>query len=178
MARARIDAFHVETDAGIAGMNGPGADSDIKMVHESGDTPFAEIGHHDTGVVRRMRERSGARGSGLGIDEVALGRRVSTSERREILSEIVRIAKQNEIPLVLIHPSYKRTEPHDCLLTRFAQDTRLEIFDAHESLHPADLPMGTLFRDQWHPGVDGHARLAKALSIHLWNRMDQCRMAW
>lgn len=95
-----------------------------------------------------------------------LGRRVSEKERRENLESLAEICRRLGIPLVLIHPSYRLSAPHECLLTRFCRERGVPLFDAHPFLHPADRPMG-FYLDGMHPSAEGHEHLAAGLAPFL-----------
>ncbi len=95
-----------------------------------------------------------------------LGRRVSEKERWENLESLVEICRRRGIELVLIHPSYRASTPHECLLTRFCRQRGVTFFEAHGILHPVDRPTG-LYLDDMHPSREGHERLAARLALFL-----------
>ena len=101
------------------------------------------------------------------LDESTLGQRVSEEERVEILHHFKRICEENNITLVVIHPSYQHSSPHECVLTAFCKNNNVPMFEAYSSLHPPELPPGSLFLDVWHPGVEGHRRLGRDLAHFL-----------
>ena len=70
----------------------------------------------------------------------------------------------------MIHPSYRDSGRHECLLTSFVARTGVASLDAYPLLHPQDRPRGALYRDAWHPNAEGHARLAEALAAEIRRR--------
>jgi lysophospholipase L1-like esterase len=89
--------------------------------------------------------------------------RVTSAEKRQILEELVATCERNRVRLVVMHPSYRDSERHECDLTQFCQSREVPLFEAHDSLHPADRKGRTLFLDSIHPNVHGHDRLARDL---------------
>lgn len=126
--------------------------------------PMLEIGMTETPVNGRLFLNAPDGEAQPGFNEPALGRRVSEQERWGILAELADLAAREAIALVLIHPSYLATQPHECLLVRFARERGVALFDAHPSLHPPGLPAEQTFLDTMHPNADGHARLARDLA--------------
>lgn len=115
----------------------------------------------DIGIPTRLVESED--GSMANLDESQLPRRVSSAERLQNLTELAEYCKQRGIELVIIHPSYRFTEPHDCLLTKFCRDHDVTLFDAHQSLHKVELPLDQQFLDNLHPTPRSHAQLAQDL---------------
>jgi len=99
--------------------------------------------------------------------ENALGRRVTEDERQANLERLTELCRARGIKLVLLHPSYRDSTRHECLLTRFAAQHQVPILDAFDSLHPEGIPRRAVFTDAWHPGPDGHAWLARDLEKFL-----------
>lgn len=97
------------------------------------------------------------------VDERQLPRRVSSSERRQNLAELLNFCNANKIKLVVIHPSYRFTKPHECLLTEFCLENDVPMFDAHPSLHRDGSPAEAQFLDHVHPSPQSHAQLASDL---------------
>jgi len=126
------------------------------------DNPLLEIGLPDIGISPRLAR--GQDGEPSVKNEAALGRRVSDEERYLILQRFAQLADERGIELLLIHPAYQASNPHPCVLTRFARDAGVMMSKAGVALHPPELPRGSLFRDPWHPNAEGHARLAKRLA--------------
>jgi hypothetical protein len=95
------------------------------------------------------------------LDERGLPTRVLPEERRENLAELAAIARDNDIRLVIIHPAYRDSVRHECLLTEFCSENQVTIFEAYDVLHAG--PRG-MYIDTWHPSPAGHERLPRALS--------------
>ncbi len=102
------------------------------------------------------------------IDESQLPRRVSSAERRQILHEMADFCEEHGIQLVIIHPSYRFTQPHKCLLTEFCESRGIPLFDAHPSLHQPSLSLEEQFMDTMHPTAMAHAKIASDLYAFLW----------
>ncbi len=105
-----------------------------------------------------------------GLHEPSLGQRVSEPERRRILERLVELTSQHDVDLLLIHPAYQASRPHECVLTRFARETAAPLVEARPALHPRGVAAGSLFRDSWHPRSVGHARLARMLAAEVGGR--------
>ena len=104
----------------------------------------------------------------IGDDNVALRFpvRVPAREREALLAELLELAREHRVELLLFHPSYRDTEPHDCALTRFADERGVRVLDVHPLLHapPATGEAAeSLFLDSMHPNAVGHARIARAV---------------
>lgn len=99
--------------------------------------------------------------------EEALGRRVSEDERWKNLVRLAELCRARGVELVIIHPSYRDSSRHECLLTRFAAEQRAAMFDAFDSLHPPGIDPREVFVDAWHPGGEGHEWLARDLAAFL-----------
>jgi hypothetical protein len=56
-------------------------------------------------------------------NEKALGRRVTEEERQANLERLVALTNEHGMKLVLLHPSYRDSTPHECLLTRLPLNT-------------------------------------------------------
>jgi len=98
------------------------------------------------------------------LNVLALGRRVSDGERLENLTELASICHENRIELIVIHPSYRHSKPHECLLTRFCREHGVRMFEAYPILHPEGIRRKEMFLDWWHPSAYGHRRLAEGLA--------------
>jgi len=130
------------------------------------ENPIGEIGLPPQLQVGGFLDTAGdeAGESDAGLNAMALGRRVSDSERLENLRELAAICREKGIELIVIHPSYAYSRPHDCLLTRFCRDEGVRMFEAYPSLHPEGLRRDSMYLDFWHPNADGHQLLAKGLA--------------
>jgi len=100
-------------------------------------------------------------------NEKALGRRVTDEERRANLERLISLCQRHGVPLVILHPSYRDSSRHTCVLTQVVAGSGVPLFDAFDSLHPAGVPPRVVFTDAWHPGPDGHAWLARDLAAFL-----------
>jgi lysophospholipase L1-like esterase len=129
--------------------------------------PMLEIGLAETPVNRRLFLNAAAGEPQLELNEGSLGRRVSEEERWQILEDLAELADREGIALVVIHPSYLATRRHQCLLTRFAAERGVAMFDAHDSLHAPIEPRDRFFLDTMHPTAEGHESLARDLSRFL-----------
>lgn len=115
----------------------------------------------DIGIPPRLLDaQEGQKGT---LDERELPRRVSSAERKQNLTELAEFCKANAITLVIIHPSYRFTKPHTCLLTEFCEENDVLLFDAHASLHQQELLPEDQFLDHVHPTPRAHAKLASDL---------------
>lgn len=105
--------------------------------------------------------------SPLPQNEKAMGRRVTDEERRANLERLVSLCKQHGVPVVILHPAYRDSSRHTCVLTQFCAASGVPLFDAFDSLHPPNVSPRAVFTDAWHPGSDGHALLARDLAEFL-----------
>jgi len=94
---------------------------------------------------------------------IAFPTRVSPQERAENLAQLLQICREHEIQLVIIHPSYRDSVSHTCILTRFCQQHDIPMLEAHDVLHPPGSSPRRYFWDGMHPTADGHQQLAKHL---------------
>lgn len=143
----------------------------LQELEESGPSvsPY-DIGLPEIGVVPRLRKVGKGRFGLADLAEDRLPTRVLPEERRGILEELLALCQREAVQLVLIHPTYFKSQPHACGLTRFAAERDVPLFEAYEVLHPAGpIPEGS-FRDHGHPSVKGHAQLAAALASFLEER--------
>ncbi|MDJ0867404.1 MAG: GDSL-type esterase/lipase family protein [Myxococcota bacterium] len=126
-----------------------------------------DIGLPQIGVSARLRREGDEAADASPLPERNLPTRVLPEERAGIVAEVAALARAAGVQLVVIHPSYFRSRPHECELTRFCVESGVPMFEAHEVLHPAGrLGRGT-FRDEGHPSERGHQRLAVALADFL-----------
>ena len=87
-----------------------------------------------------------------------------------MLEEMRVLCRSRGIALVVIHPSYRASEPHTCVLTEFCQATGVHMLDAQPVLHPQGVPLDAMFLDKMHPTARGHAALAEELRGFLLSR--------
>lgn len=126
--------------------------------------PLVTIGLPDIGIPGRLGQLQGETWRGTSLNEKSLGRRVSEDERRENLYALTDLCRSNQLALIVIHPAYRDSKRHACLLTRFCGYNDVPMFEAYNALHPPDTLKGAMFRDSWHPNVEGHRRLAEGLA--------------
>jgi len=100
-------------------------------------------------------------------NEKAMGRRVTDEERRANLERLVSLCKQHGVALVILHPSYRDSSRHTCVLTQFSAANGVPLFETFDSLHPPDVSPRVVFTDAWHPGPEAHATLARDLAMFL-----------
>ena len=96
--------------------------------------------------------------------------RVPTDERIEIFNQFHAICQEHNIALVVIHPAYIWTTPHECVLTDFCSSNRVPMFDALSVLQTEGMDPMQLFADRVHPNREGHQRLAQGLATFLVER--------
>jgi lysophospholipase L1-like esterase len=129
-----------------------------------------EIGVPEIDVTPRLR-RSGPGRFGLSdVPEDRLPTRVLPEERRPIFEELLAQVRGHGASLVLIHPTYQTSERHECLLTRFAAERELPLFEAWDAVHGSGAPRAETFLDFGHPSARGHELLAEGLARFLVER--------
>lgn len=102
-----------------------------------------------------------------GVNEKALPTRVLPEERRAILGEILAECRARGATLVVMHPSYRRTTAHRCVLTTFCEAEGVPMFETQAVLHPDGVPVEEMFLDHMHPTTRGHDALARGLAAFL-----------
>ncbi|MGA1871513.1 MAG: SGNH/GDSL hydrolase family protein [bacterium] len=136
-----------------------------KLNRNDFENPIVDIGLPDLRVNVCFHEIAAKKdGSSPKLDPFLLGRRVSDEERLEILTRLTSICRDNNIRLIIIHPSYRYSRPHECVLTHFCKENNVLMFEAYHSLHPQKVKLDTMFIDLWHPTAYGHTCLAYDLS--------------
>jgi lysophospholipase L1-like esterase len=130
--------------------------------------PLLLIGLPDIGIDPRM---IGSAGKSPALNEASLGRRVSDAERLANLQHLQAFCREHGIPLVVIHPAYRDTTAHECLLTQFCKEHGAVMFDAFPSLHPRNASADSLFLDLWHPTPGGHRLLARDLAAFIFEQV-------
>ncbi len=92
--------------------------------------PVTESGLPDISIPPRLADNEPRAPLASALHEGALGRRVSDEEREQILLRLKEIGGERGIALIVIHPAYRQTEPHVCLLTRVCEAAGISVFDA------------------------------------------------
>ncbi len=131
------------------------------------DNPLVSIGLPDIGLPPLALPQKEKDSRYAGLNEKSLGRRVSEAERVENLKRLQAFCRLRGISLIVIHPAYRLSAPHECLLTRFCRDNQALLFEAFPSLHSPGTPMERLYLDSWHPTAAGHALLARDLAAFI-----------
>lgn len=126
--------------------------------------PVADIGLPRIGIPPRLVRVDGEKPRRAGIDEKGLVPRVAPAERRRIFERFAALTRERGVGLLVVHPSYRDSIAHECLLTGLLRERGIDWVDAHLALHPEGVERGGLFRDSWHPVARGHARLARTLA--------------
>ena len=138
-----------------------------KFDRPDADNPILRIGLPGYALPSRLVPAAGPGAGTAAHNDKALGRRVSDEERQANLERLTALCRQHGVQLVLLHPSYRDSSKHECLLTRFATKRGVLMFDVFDSLHPPGVSAQSIFRDAWHPGPEGHAWLARDLATFL-----------
>ncbi len=101
------------------------------------------------------------------VNEAALPTRVPPPERRRMFEEMLALCRSRGIALVALHPSYRATVPHACVLTEFCQERSVPMLEVQPLLHPEGVPVEEMYLDKMHPTARGHQALAEALARFL-----------
>ena len=128
--------------------------------------PLNGIGLNDS-IPNRVAVRNDGQPISAGLREMNLGRRVNSEERENNLKALKSICDENDIELIVIHPSYRNSKEHECLLTETCNAEGITVFEAFSSLHSKEIAPDAMFLDSWHPSSLGHSRLARDLSIFI-----------
>jgi lysophospholipase L1-like esterase len=112
-------------------------------------------------VVRAQDERRAR------VNEAALPTRVPPAERRRMFEEMLALCRARGVALVMLHPSYRGTTPHTCVLTEFCRERQVPMLETQPVLHPAGVPPEAMYLDKMHPTARGHEALAEALARFL-----------
>lgn len=131
------------------------------------NSPLPEIGLPATyNLVAGVFQRADGGGQKLvdAIHPATVGRRVTSEERLDNLRRLAALCREKGLALVIMHPSYRQSSRHECLLTRFCADNGIPLFETHDVLHPGGSPPEAMFRDSMHPNASGHAALAEGLA--------------
>lgn len=96
--------------------------------------------------------------------------RLPDNLRENSLRTLINLTRKNGIKLVLIHPAYPVSKPHNCILTRIAKDENIPIIDFEDLLYSESKAKGYnkldyFFPEQiFHPNQRGHVLLAQGLA--------------
>ncbi len=126
-------------------------------------SPLVKLGMPDASLPPRLASMESGEFAPARINERALKTRVSEPERLKVFEELHALSLREGIELIVVHPSYRYSKRHECLLTRFCKENNVRMVEAYDVLHPwlgAEL---SLFRDVWHPTSLGHQRLAEVI---------------
>lgn len=100
-------------------------------------------------------------------ESLRLPLRVGPEERVAVLVELIEECRKRGVRLVIIHPSYYLSKPHQCDLTDVCAQYEVPMLQAQTILHPARVPIDDMFLDRTHPTALGHERLAEAIAAFL-----------
>ncbi len=134
--------------------------------------PVLEIGMPQGRVGAKLIEitNQGKRNA-VELETHKIGIRVTEHERIENLKELVSICNKHNITLIIIHPSYKYSNYHQCLLTRFCRENNILMLEAYNSLHPENEDLDNIFMDSWHPTPYGNKLLAEDLAFFIYENI-------
>ena len=90
--------------------------------------------------------------------------RVPDPDRLALLSELIETLRSRKIDLVLIHPAYKLSRPHRCVLTELARKQAVPVVEMERILRETRLPKSETFLDVYHPTAQVHRLLADELA--------------
>jgi lysophospholipase L1-like esterase len=99
--------------------------------------------------------------------------RLPDPERGETLRALIELVRSHGARLVVIHPAYRASRPHRCLLTQTAAEAGIPVFEAQDALMASARERRIQFldyfqpNDVFHPNAAGHAALAEELSRFL-----------
>jgi hypothetical protein len=90
--------------------------------------------------------------------------RVPDPDRLALLNELVTTLRARDVDLVLIHPAYRESRPHRCVLTEFARREGIPIVEFERIVRATGLPKSEAFLDTYHPSARLHELLAEELA--------------
>lgn len=94
--------------------------------------------------------------------------RVPDRLREKYLTELIRATNKAGVKLLLIHPAYRASRPHTCILTELAEQHKIPLLDVEDLLfeetHRTYTSKESFYLDFFHPNEAGHALISKALS--------------
>jgi hypothetical protein len=90
--------------------------------------------------------------------------RVPDPDRLALLTELVTTLRARGVDLVLIHPAYRESRPHRCVLTEFAKREGIPIVEFERIVRASGLAKADAFLDTYHPSARLHRLLAEELA--------------
>ena len=107
--------------------------------------------------------------------------RVPDPDRLALLTRLIGTLRERKIDLVLIHPAYKPSRPHRCVLTELAGKEGVPVVEMERIVRETGLPKSETFLDVYHPTALVHRLLAGELARVVRPRIpasgDSARMA-
>jgi lysophospholipase L1-like esterase len=140
-----------------------------KFDRPEADNPLLTIGLPGYALPSRIADTAKP-GERTGYNDKALGRRVSEDERRANIEKLATWCVSHHVALVLLHPAYRDSTLHECVLTRVAAARAIPLFETFSSLHPTGVGVSDVYLDAWHPRPDGHEWIARDLANFLIDR--------
>jgi hypothetical protein len=90
--------------------------------------------------------------------------RVPDPDRVELLGELVQTLRARRVDLVLIHPAYRLSRPHRCVLSELAQEQGVPVVEMERIVAETGTSKREAFFDIYHPKEFVHRRLAEELA--------------
>ena len=90
--------------------------------------------------------------------------RVPDPDRAELLGELLQTLRARGVDLVLIHPAYRLSRPHRCVLTELAREQAVPVVEMERIVAETGVPKSDAFFDIYHPKEFVHRRLAEELA--------------
>jgi hypothetical protein len=90
--------------------------------------------------------------------------RVPDPDRAALLSELIATLRKRGVDLVLIHPAYRPSRPHRCVLTELARKESVPVVEMERLVRESGLPRNQSFLDVYHPTAGVHRLLAEELA--------------
>jgi hypothetical protein len=90
--------------------------------------------------------------------------RVPDPDRVALLGELVQTLRARGVDLVLIHPAYRLSRPHRCVLTELAREQGVPVVEMERIVAEMGAPKQQAFLDIYHPKDFVHRRLAEELA--------------
>ncbi len=90
--------------------------------------------------------------------------RVPDPDRIALLGELVQTLRDRGVDLVLIHPAYRLSRPHRCVLTELARKENVPVVEMERIVAETGTAKQQAFFDIYHPKEFVHRRLAEELA--------------